>query len=120
MNFIEWFTKLGNFWCNLDPVGAANLFSKDVIYYESVFEKSCANWEEVFALWKLVPNNQKNISYHFEILSTSGDLAIANWQLSRILLPSNKNQLINGIFLIKLNKDGLCNYFKQWRTIKEG
>lgn len=119
MNVIEWFTKLGHYWSSLDPNGAANLFSKDVIYYESVFEKPCANWEEVFALWKLVPKNQKDVSYKFEIISTSGNLAIANWQVSRVLLPSNKTQTIDGIFIIKLNRNGLCNYLKQWRTIKE-
>ncbi len=116
--FEKWFTKLGRAWCNRNPEEAVNLFSKDVEYYESVFEKPCKNWDAVYKLWKIVPKNQKNITFNFKIISTSGNLAVANWKVKRTFLPSNEQQNIDGIFIIKLNNNGICNYFKQWRTVQ--
>lgn len=116
--FKNWLNSLGKAWTNLDPQNAANLFSKDVEYYESALEKPCENWNKVFDLWQIIPNNQKDVNFNFEIINTSEKLCIANWQVKRISLPQNTKQKINGIFVFKLNKNGLCNYFKQWRTSK--
>ncbi|MFA4946333.1 MAG: nuclear transport factor 2 family protein [Candidatus Micrarchaeia archaeon] len=114
--FEEWFKQLGNAWCARDPEKAASLFSKNVEYYESVFEPPC-NWDKVLELWLAVPKNQKDITYDFEIISTAGNLAVCNWKVSRTMLPDNKLQRINGIFIIRLNQAGLCDYFKQWRSV---
>ena len=114
--FQNWLDQLGKKWIALDPEGAADLFSKDVVYFESTLKNPCKSWGEVFELWKVIPDNQKDITYNFEILAIKDDLCVANWQMERTLLPQNIKQKIDGIFVIKLNKDGLCNYFKQWRT----
>jgi hypothetical protein len=117
--FDEWLEKLGKAWCDLNPEQAVSLFLKDVEYYENVFEKPCNSWEEVFNLWKVIPENQKNVSFEYEVVCIKDDLAVANWKVTRTLIPSNKKQDIDGIFIIKLNNQGLCNYFKQWRAVKE-
>jgi len=117
--FTEWFNKLGKAWIERDPHEAANLFSKDVKYYESVFDSPCENWNRVFELWKVVPTNQKNVTFDFEVIAIKDNLAVANWKVTRILLSTNQKQIIDGIFVIKLNNEGRCNYFKQWRAVKE-
>jgi len=117
--FKDWFQKLGEAWTERDPHQAANLFSKDVEYYESVFDSPCENWDKVLNLWKVVPTNQKDVTFDFEIIATKNDLAVANWKVTRTLLPTNQKQIIEGIFVIKLNDEGRCNYFKQWRAVKE-
>lgn len=117
--FEEWLTKLGKAWTERDPYTSAALFAKNVIYYESVFEKPCANWDEVLKLWLVVPKNQKDVRFNFEVISVSEDVGIANWKVSRTLIPSNVKQKIDGIFLVSLNEDGLCTMFKQWRAVKE-
>jgi hypothetical protein len=114
----DWLSKLGEAWADLDPQKAANLFSKDVEYYESALKSPCENWEQVFDLWKVIPINQKDVIFDFDIIIVSENLCIANWRVERILLPENTRQKIDGIFVFKLNDDGLCNYFKQWRTIE--
>ena len=117
--FTNWFHKLGKSWSALNPHEAAHLFSKDVEYYESVFNHPCSNWDEVLNLWKVIPHNQKEVTFRFEIIATEENTAVANWQVIRVLVPSNQKQTIDGIFVIKLNKEGYCNYFKQWRMLKE-
>ena len=114
--FKKWLEELGKAWSSLDYQAAANLFAENVEYYESVFNKPLKNWNEVFNLWKVIPSNQTDVSFKFEVISTSKNLCVANWQVERILLPQNIKQSIDGIFVFRLNENGLCNYFKQWRT----
>lgn len=117
--FEFWFKKLGKAWSERDPRAAASLFSKDCKYYESVFEEPCKNWNDIFKLWKAVPENQKDVNFNFRVLAASDNSSIANWQVTRTYLPTKKKQFIDGIFQVSLNKQGLCIYFKQWRAVKE-
>ena len=117
--FQQWLTELGKTWIALDPKNATNLFSKDVEYYESALKVPCQNLEEVFNLWKVIPTNQKDVTFNYDILAISGNLCVVNWQVKRTQLPQLTKQNIDGIFVLKLNEDGLCNYFKQWRTVEQ-
>ncbi|HLC64617.1 MAG TPA: nuclear transport factor 2 family protein [Candidatus Nanoarchaeia archaeon] len=118
-DFENWMAKLGKAWSERNPKAAASLFSKDCKYYESAFEKPCKSWYGILKLWLVVPENQKDVTFDFEVLAFSGTWCIANWQVSRALLPSNERQLIDGIFQIFLNEQKLCTYFKQWRSVKK-
>lgn len=112
-----WIEKLKDAWVNRDPKATVQLFSNNVKYYESVLEEPFESKEEVYELWKVVPSNQDNVSFEYKIISVPE--GIVNWKVKRTLLPSNKCQIIDGIFQIKLDSNGLCCFFKQWRTSKE-
>ncbi len=116
--FQHWLKQLGKAWSDLDPQNAANLFSKDVEYYESALKDPCESWDKMFALWKVIPTNQKDVTYDFDIITILKDVCVANWRVERILLPQNTKQKIDGIFVFRLNGTGLCDYFKQWRTVE--
>lgn len=118
-NFNIWAEKFGTAWANLDPEGALAMLSKDIKYFESNFTPACSSWDEVVSLWKIVPTNQKDVSFKHEVMLTEKDMGIIRWQVSRTLIPANKHQDIDGIFLVKLNEDGLCTMFRQWRSVKE-
>lgn len=117
--FQNWLNELGEAWSNLEPRKAANLFAKDIEYYESVLKDPLKDWNKVFDLWKIIPKNQKDVSFNFEIIAIDGKMCVANWRVERTLLPQNTRQKIDGIFVFKLNNEGLCNFFKQWRTAEE-
>jgi len=114
----RWLTDLGKAWMALDSKNAVNLFSSDVEYYESAMSSPCKNWDTVFDLWKLVSVNQKDVAFEFDILAISDKLCVANWRVKRTMLPQSTSQEIDGIFVLKLNDEGLCNYLKQWRSVK--
>lgn len=117
--FETWLNKLGRAWTERDPYAAAELFAKNVAYYESVFDKPCNSWNDVLNLWLVVPKNQKHVTFDFEIINVSDDIGVANWKVTRTILPSNIKQKIDGIFLVSLNEEGFCTLFKQWRTVQE-
>lgn len=103
-------------WKNRDVESVMKIISKDCKYYESVFEEPCKNIDEIKKLWEVVPVNQKDIEYSYEILSEDDNFCLINFKLERTILPSETRQKIDGIFQISLDQDGLLNYFKQWRT----
>ncbi len=116
--FINWLDNFKKAWENRNPEKAASLFSKDVVYFESPLNEPCENWDTVLKLWKVVPENQKDVNFSYEIILSDEKIAVVNWKLSRIKLPTNEKEVIDGIFLLSLDSGGLCKFFKQWRVVK--
>lgn len=116
-NYLAWMNKFMESWKDLDGVKTADLLSKDVKYYETPNGNPCASWEEVLDLWKIVPDNQKDIDYSFKIICYSNEFCVINWKMKRVFISElgESKQCIDGIFQISLNDDGKCNFFKQWR-----
>jgi len=116
---ILWSDKFGEAWKQQDVDLVMSLFAKeDIVYYENALGEPINNWDIVDKLWRVVPTNQKDISYWSEVLVSSDESAIIHWKVSRMLVPSGEKQEIDGIFHIKLNEHGLCKYFNQWRKVK--
>jgi hypothetical protein len=118
-DFSTWAEKFLKAWADLNPGGALSLLSEDVEYHESPFSGPCKSWEDVKKLWKVVPHNQKDITYKHDVLMVEGDLGLIHWNVIRTTVPLGKRQEFDGVFLVRLNKKGLCTMFKQWRMIKE-
>lgn len=116
-NYDLWMTNFMNSWKALDGEKTTQWLSKDVKYYETPDREPCKSWEEVLDLWIVVPKNQKDITYSFEIVCSTDDVAIINWKMNRTLITDNGNvkQNIDGIFQISLDNDNKCKFFKQWR-----
>ena len=117
--FEAWLKKHGKAWSERNPQAAASLFSKDCKYYESALGEPCENWDAILKLWSVVPENQRDVTFDFKIIAIEENAGIVNWRVERTLLPSNEKQLIDGIYEISLNGQGLCTYFKQWRTVRQ-
>jgi hypothetical protein len=112
--FEDWLDGLGKAWVNKDPVAASNLCSKNVIYYEDPFLPPLTNRDQVKNMWSEVPNSQKNIKYSYEIISIIQNMCITEWSASFTRIPSNTPAKLKGIYLVKLDSDGLCEEFHQW------
>lgn len=114
----EWNNQFMQRWKERDPEKVMNLFDKQKLsYFESSVTPPVTNWEEVRKLWQVVPKNQKDIRLWSEIIACNEKFGIIHWKLKRFFIPANKEQNIDGIFLVSLNKNGLCTYFNQWRTV---
>ena len=118
-DFSIWVEKFGKAWSDLDPEGALAMLSRDVEYYESPFSDSCKSWDEVKKLWEVIPHNQKDVTFKHDVIMVEGDLGLIHWRVTRTIVPADKYQEFDGVFLVRLNQEGLCTMFKQWRMIKE-
>jgi len=113
-SFKKWLEALDNAWTNRDPKAAANLCCEDVLYYETPFGPPLKSRKEVERIWEDVPRSQKDIHFSSDIISVNNDVGIAHWQVSFIKLPSNKKVILDGVFVVKLDKADLCKEFHQW------
>jgi len=118
-NYKLWLDSFMYAWQQRDVETIMNIISKHCIYFETVFDTPCSSFDNIKKLWEVVPKNQKNIEYNYEILIENDKLCIVNFFVKRMLIPSEVKQQINGIFQIPLDEDNKCCFFKQWRAIKK-
>ncbi|MCK5080983.1 MAG: hypothetical protein KAQ63_02365 [Candidatus Moranbacteria bacterium] len=119
MNYKKWLDDFMGAWKEKDVKAVIQTISKGCEYYESVFAEPCASFEDIEKLWAVVPDNQRDIEYSYKILFQDENICVVNFFATRILVPSNVKQEINGIFQISLDEKGKCEFFKQWREVKE-
>ena len=86
----KWTKEFMESWKELDWKRTLETLDKNVEYYENPIDKPCQNFEEVTNLWNVVEENQKDISYEFEIISYNEDTCIVNWQMTRTMTKSEK------------------------------
>lgn len=111
--YLGWAKRFFESWKNLEGVKTTELFAKDVEYYETALGAPCSSFDEVVKLWAVVPNNQSDISYSYEIVAFNEERCVINWRMSRIV--NNTSQRIDGIIVFALDDDNKCKFFKQWR-----
>ncbi len=111
----EWTKEFMESWKELDWQRTLKTLNTNVKYYENPIDEPCKTFEEVTNLWNIVGDNQKDISYTFNIIAYNDDFCIINWQMTRTMTTNNIKQEIDGIFQISLDNEGKCTYFKQWR-----
>jgi len=114
----NWTKDFMEAWKNLEGVTTTRLISENALYYENPIDEPCKDFEEIKELWAVVPSNQKDITYTFEIMAHNDEYALVNFKMERIFITNNEKQFIDGIFQISINDEGLCTYFKQWRFTK--
>lgn len=108
--------RYGKAWAALDPAAVMRLIDpNDITYYESTFNEPTNNWWKVKELWDVVPANQRNVSFWYEILLHDEQKVLAHVKVARTMVPSGEKQDIDAAFLFGLSDRGLINYFRQWR-----
>lgn len=103
--FNEWCSKLKTYWQEKNIEEILNLFSKEVIYYETPNTK-LNSFEEVQQVWEEI-KDQNKINIEYKVLCTENNKCIANF----ILIDNPTYDMIYEIILDDNNK---CTYFKQW------
>ncbi len=105
-------------WKNLEGEKTCDLMADKLKYFENPIDKPCTTKKQVLPLWSVVKENQKDISYNYEILFENNDSCICHFKMIRTMVKTNVTQEIDGIFEIKLNDENKLTYFKQWRYTK--
>lgn len=117
-SFKKWLDVLGKAWINRKPKTAADICTENVLYFETPFDKPLTSKKEVEKIWQEVPESQDDIKFGYEIVCVNQEVGIAKWRASFTRLPSKVRNTLDGIYLVKLNDDGLCKEFHQWWVVK--
>lgn len=116
--FDTWLKNLGKAWVEKNPQIIADICAKNVVYHETPFTKPYKGPEAVKKLWQEVPDNQKDIKFKYDILAVTVTIGIAHWQAEYKRIKNNQKVVLDGIFQVKLNRQGLCTEFHQWWVVK--
>lgn len=117
--FDEIIGKFGKAWADQKPDEVMDLITHEGLqYFESTFDEPTMNWDKVSELWRVVPENQKDITWWHEILVCDQHMALAHVRVTRTMVPSGESQNIDAAFLFGFDDDGKINYFRQWRMLK--
>jgi len=113
-SFEGWLDAYGRAWQSRDPEAAARLFTYYATYHETPFDEPIRGHEGILEYWSEVPRSQEDIRFSCEILAVTAETGIAHWKSAFTRLPSNAPVELDGIFLVKLDGDGLCTEFREW------
>jgi hypothetical protein len=116
--FENWLDGLKNAWESKDPKAASDLFIDKVVYYEDPFCDPVLGKEEVYKLWEDVPISQKEIIFEHKILAINENVGIAHFTASYTSLKSGERNNLEGVFVVTLDKEGLCKEFHWWWNSK--
>lgn len=116
--FDRWLKQLGWAWMEKDPQIIADICAKNVIYHETPFTKPYTSPEAVKKLWQEVPETQKDVKFKHQILVVTKKFGIAQCRAEFTRIKQNQRVVLDAIFLVELNKHGLCTRFKWWWVVK--
>lgn len=118
-NYKSFIKKFMDSWKDLEGEKTCELMADNLQYFENPIDPPLTSKREVLPLWKIVPENQKDINYSGEILFYDENSCIYHFVMQRTMTKTGKRQNIDGVFEIKLNDANKLTYFKQWRFVKE-
>ncbi|MEF3691827.1 MAG: nuclear transport factor 2 family protein [Candidatus Moraniibacteriota bacterium] len=104
----KWLFQFTTAWKNHDADKVLELFSNDVEYWETPFER-LDDFGKLKSEWRNIIY-QKSIDIKCDIFSNDGDKYVIKWSL-KYLDKNNKIKKFGGVYLIKLNANNKCNYF---------
>lgn len=109
----EWVNKLKTYWFNKDIEKAVSLFAKTTYYQETPFLKPYTTLEEINQEWQHIKDEDiKKIEVKILAIDKYNNTLIAEWYLEQ------NNEIYDGIYEVRFNKDLECIYFKSWEMIK--
>jgi hypothetical protein len=108
----------GCLWTGLDephPEAATALFTEGGTFQVTPFLDPMRGRKAIFEYWSDVARTEEEIPFGYEILVENGQLNIARWTASFVIVPQGLVTRLDGIFLVSLDGEGLCWSLQEWR-----
>ncbi len=112
--FKPWLDAYGRAWETRDPEAAVRLFTREATYHETPFDEPARGHAEILEYWSEGARSQEDIHFSYETLAVKENEGIARWRASFRRVSSKAQVKLDGIFLVKLDADGLCTAFREW------
>lgn len=113
--FASWLDRYGAAWEAQDADAAAAIFTRSGTYAWGPFNEPIVGREAIRAAWDYATRGQQqDIRFGYEILAATGERGIARWWASMTRRATGKPVRMEGIFLVTLDDDGLCEVFREW------
>lgn len=109
-NINNWLQDFKKYWLNKNIDLAMNLFTDNVEYFESPFQKFDSKGE-VKEAWEYI--NKQNISIlEFKLFNKEKNKFTVKWSLEYTI--KKEKYIFKWIYLMSLNNENRCDYFVQY------
>ena len=106
-------------WEDKSIESVVDLLSDKFEYFETPLEKPLTEKEEIIELWKPVPEVEADIVLSFETMSIGEKYGLFRITGTYSETDVKKKYMIDRIFLLAVDENGLIKKFMQWRESKE-
>jgi hypothetical protein len=117
--FHQWMITYGKASEENNLRASIDLFALDAKYYESPFDEPIIGRSAIYAYWNEGAQNLKDKQSTYQILSVKDHLGIARWQSKFTVIESSQQFLVDCLFVVEFNDEGLCQVFREWWHSRE-
>jgi hypothetical protein len=112
--FEAWLDRYGRAWETQDSGMAAELFSKDAVYFEAPFDEPMCGRSSIVDYWKEGGETQEDIGFGYDVLAVAESSGIARWWARFTRIPSGSRVELDGVLVASLDPDNRCDEFREW------
>lgn len=110
----SWLRSYGDAWEKRDARKFVSLFSADVRYHWTPFEKPKEGREAVASAFASAVEHQQDIHFDARLLSHDDEWGVAHWRCTFDRVGEDYQVHLDGIFELVFAADGSCRVFKEW------
>ena len=101
-----------------DSDAAARLFTEDGTYQWGPFGELLTGRDEIRRAWD-EHRDPDDVAETYEVLAVGADVGVARWIASRTNAGRKRRYRYDGVFVVTLRDEGLCDSFREWWDSRE-
>jgi ketosteroid isomerase-like protein len=102
-----------------DSSAAANLFTEDGTYQWGPFGKLLVGRDEIRREWDAHQDHDEVAEMTYEVIAVTPAVGVARWIASHTNEREGRRHRMDGVFVVTLTEDGLCDSFREWWNARE-
>jgi len=102
-----------------DSASAAKLFTEDGTYQWGPFGETLVGPDAIRRAWDEHQDQEEVAEMTYEVLALAPDVGVARWIASHTNEREGRRFRYDGVFVITLTEDGLCDSFREWWDSRE-
>jgi len=102
-----------------DSAAAARLFTANGTYQWGPFGETLVGPDAIRRAWDEHQNPDEVAEMTYEVLAVAPDVGVARWIASHTNEREGRRFRYDGVFVVTLTDEGLCDSFREWWDSRE-
>jgi hypothetical protein len=102
-----------------DSEAASKLFTEDGTYRWGPFGELLVGREAIRRAWDEHQDAEEVAEMTYEVIAVTPEVGVARWIASHTNERERRRHRMDGVFVVTLTEDGLCDSFREWWDSRE-
>ena len=102
-----------------DSEAASKLFTEDGTYQWGPFGELLVGREAIRRAWDEHQDVEEVAEMTYEVIAVTPEVGVARWIASHTNERERRRHRMDGVFVVTLTEDGLCDSFREWWDSRE-